>query len=106
MCLDEKVRGIIPSQLAYGERGNEDLKIPPNADIHIEIELTNFKVAEKPKDEFSKIDKNEDNYISESEMIEDLLMQNSVEFEFMIRRGDAKKAKKLADFEKRLFYTW
>ena len=49
----------------------------------------------KPKDGFSSMDKNQDDYLSEMEIIEDLLMEKSLEFEFMTRKGEASRAKRL-----------
>ena len=52
-------------------------------------------MGQKPKDEFTLMDKNQDDYLSEMEIIEDLLMERNLEFEFMTRRGEASRAKKL-----------
>ena len=42
MSIGERIKVICPSKFAYGERGAGNV-IPPNADIHFDIELFDFQ---------------------------------------------------------------
>ena len=95
MCIDEKVQAIIPSAMAYGKEGHPDLGIPPDTDLMMEVELLDFKHGSKPSDTFSKIDENGDEKLSEVEVIEDMLLQMHIDFEFKSRNGEHARVKKL-----------
>ena len=95
MCIDEKVQAIIPSKMAYGKEGHPDLGIPPNTDLMMEIELLDFKHGSKPTDKFSKMDDNLDGKLSVLEVIQDMLLDKHIEFQFMSRNGEHARVKKL-----------
>ena len=95
MCIDEKVEALIPSAMAYGPEGHPDLGIPEDADLLVEIELLDFKHGSKPMDAFSHVDTNLDGKLTESEVIEEMLKQKHLDFEFMSRNGEQARVEKL-----------
>ena len=81
--------------IAYGKEGHPDLGIPADTDLMMEVELLDFKHGTKPSDKFYKIDNNGDGKLSEVEVIEDMLLQMHIDFEFKSRNGEHARVKKL-----------
>ncbi|XP_076304564.1 uncharacterized protein LOC143222231 [Tachypleus tridentatus] len=74
MCIGEKRRLTIPSNLAYGESG-AGTSIPPDATLIFETELLNIEDGPPPVNLFKEIDSNEDSQLSREELVEYITKQ-------------------------------
>lgn len=69
MCPGDKRKLVIPSHLGYGEAGAGDV-IPPNAELHFEVECISISEAPPQPNIFKAIDANEDKQLSQEEIME------------------------------------
>ncbi len=67
MCVGEKRRLIVPSDLAYGEQGAGNA-IPGGATLHFDIELLDTEDGPTPVNVFKQIDSDLDQHISRDEL--------------------------------------
>lgn len=67
MCVGEKRKLVIPSDLGYGEHGAGD-KIPGGATLHFEVECIAIEEGPAPVNVFAEIDENQDNQLSREEV--------------------------------------
>jgi len=67
MCVGEKRRLIVPSDLAYGEQGAGNA-IPGGATLNFDIELLDTEDGPIPVNVFKQIDSDLDQHISRDEL--------------------------------------